>query len=114
MLIGQSGVRELLPRNQRNDENWIRKLFFSPILYNVLHMTSRTTEITMFTETNQLLLSWKVSQLPPYAQKKSARCRRDFAGSSKKPLLIVEASLKIRYNYIILICDSTGRSEILG
>ena len=62
----------------------------------------------MLTETNQSLLSWEVSQPLPYAQEKVARCRRD----SKKPLLIVEASLKINIltltkEAIVLICDST-------
>ena len=67
-------------------------------------MTSKTrnNRNTMLTEKNQSILSWVVSQ--------------PMAGSSKKPVLIVEASLKIRYfdfneEAIVLICDSTGRSE---
>ena len=69
MLIGQSGVCELLPRNRRNDENWInKKLCFSHILYNVLHLTSRTTERRC--SQNQSLFSWVVVTQPlPYAQK---------------------------------------------
>ena len=42
------------------------------------------------------LLSWEVSQPPPYAQKFQPTPVVS-SGSSKKPLLIVEASLKIRY-----------------
>ena len=57
----------------------------------------------LLTENNKSLLSWVVTQPPPYAQKKSARCRIDSPGAARnhyslwKPLLIVETSLKVRY-----------------
>ena len=65
-----------------------RKLYFSPIL--------REKQKDIFVEMNQSLLTWEVSKPPPYAQKCQSApvmSRR----SSKKPLLIMEASLKIRY-----------------
>ena len=77
MLIGQSGVRELLPRNHRNDRTGFRKLcFFSYSLQRTSHDFENNRK-TMLMETNKSLLGWEVSQPPPYAQKKSARCRRD-------------------------------------
>ena len=77
-------------------------------------------------ETNLPLLSRKVSQPPQYAQKISQPApvvdfnsvSRRSLKSSKKPLLIVEASLKTdiltKNEAIVLICDSMGRSEIWG
>ena len=88
-----------------------RKLYFSPFsLYNILHMTSRTTKddahgnesvtTQLGSESASALCTKKVSPL--------LSC---IAGSSKKPLLIMEASLKIILTLtkeaIVLICDST-------
>ena len=108
-----------------------RKLyFFSYSLQRTSHGFKKNRK-TILIEINQSLLSWEVSQPPPYAQKcqpapvvshqeqqeatkMSARSCRVSPGaarshknvspllscltrSSKKPLLIMEASLKIRY-----------------
>ena len=65
-------------------------VFFSYSLQHTSHDFENNRK-TMLTEKNHTLLSWVVSQPPPYAQKKSALCvvpRRE---------QIVEASLKIRY-----------------
>ena len=48
-----------------------RSLYFSPIFYNVPHMTSRTTGRQCSWKMSQPLLSWIVSQPPPSAQKNS-------------------------------------------
>ena len=60
--------------------------FFSYSLQHTSHDFENNRK-TMLTEKNQSVLSWVVSQ-PPLSW---------LAGSSKKPLLIVEVSLKIRY-----------------
>ena len=84
-------------------------------------MTSSNRKILLM-EMNQPLLSRKVTH---YAHQKGGPApvldfnsvsRRNYK-SSKKPLLIVEASLRyfdLMKEAIILICDSTSRSEILG
>ena len=70
----------------------------------------------MLMETNQSILSWEVSQSLPYAQKSqpaavvtrweqqedTTHCGSEFENQT----LTKEA--------IVLICDSTGRSKILG
>ena len=54
---------------------------------------------TMLTERNQSLLSREVSQPLPYAQKKTARFRRDSMGAARSHyILIVESSLKADFN----------------
>ena len=74
-----------------------RKVVF--FLYSLLRTSHdfENNRKTMLKEKNQSLLSWVVSQPPSYAQKKSAHCHHDSPGAAIKPLLIVEASLKIRY-----------------
>ena len=67
MLTGLSGARELLPRNHQNDENWIKKaLYFSYFLQHTLNDFENNRKMLPM-ETNQSLLSWKVSQPPSYA-----------------------------------------------
>ena len=93
-------------------------LFFSTDLTHAF----KNNRKTMLMETNQPLLSWKVRQPPPYAEKSQPTPVLNFNSvslQSWKSILIMEASLKIRYfdfmkEAIVLICDNTGRSEILG
>ena len=89
-----------------------RKLYF--FSYSLQHDFENNSK-TMRMEMNQSLLSWVVSQPTPYAQKVS-QLPSCLAGSSKKPLLIVEASLKIRYFDFNerTYSDSIGRSEFFG
>ena len=68
-------------------------------------------------ETNQSLLSWEVSQPPPYAQK-----------SQHAPVVLHQEQqeatlwkrvwksdiLTLKKEAIVLICDRTGTGEILG
>ena len=69
MLIGQSGARELLPRYIEMTRTGLRMLYF---LSYFLQLTSHDFEYnrkTMLLEIKQPLLSWKLGQTPPYAQK---------------------------------------------
>ena len=72
----------------------------------------------MLVEKNQSVLSWVVSQPPPYAQKKSARCRRDSPGAARSHYTlwkrVSKSDILSLTKEAVLICDSTGRSEILG
>ena len=80
-------------------------------------LRQHTTLAVSLVESLGFLLSWEVSQPPPYAQKISPLLSCP-ARSSKKPLLIRGSEFEIRYfdkkEAIVLICDSIGRSEILG
>ena len=94
-----------------------RKLyFFSYSLQCTSHDFEKNRK-TILVEMNQSILSWEVSQPPPYAQNVSPLLSC-LARSSKKPLLIMEASLKIRYfdfkerSYSISIYDSMVSCDI--
>ena len=94
-LIGPSRARELLPGIIEMMRTGFRKLYF--FFYSLLCTTHdfKNNRKTMLTETNQSLLIW--DQPLPYAQKVSPLILSCLARSGKKPLLIVETSLKIRY-----------------
>ena len=83
-----------------------RKLYFLYFLQRTSHDFENNRKMLPI-ETNQPLLCWKVSQPPHYAHKKSQpapvldfnNVSRQNYKSSKKPLLIVGASLKaVDYN----------------
>ena len=90
----------------------IESFIFFPILYNVPHDFENNGK-TMLMETNQSLFSWKVSQPTPYTQKKSAWSCRVLPGTPRSHY----SSWKRVFDFNKrnkLICDSTGRSEILN
>ena len=57
----------------------------------------------MFLETNQSLLSWKVSQPLSYAKKESARSCSQLQQRVSLELLVVKASLTLTKEAIVLI-----------
>ena len=66
-----------------------RKLYF--FSYSLQRTSSHDVENnrkTILVEMNQSLLSWEVSQPPPYTQKMSARCRRDLPGAARSHYLL--------------------------
>ena len=75
-----------------------RKLsFFFYLLQHTSHDFENNRK-TILMKNNQSLHSWELSQPPSYAHTKSEpQLPSRLAGSSKKSLLIVEASLKITY-----------------
>ena len=87
MLIGQSGP--------------IRELDLESFIVFIIYLTHdfKSNRKAMLMETNQPLLSWKVSQPPLYAQKSQPAPVLNFNSMSCwswKSILIVEANLKIR------------------
>ena len=98
-LIGQSGAHELLPRNHLEmTRTGFIKLNFSPIFNDVLHRTLRTTErycswkrISHYKLESDTLSTQKVGSLLFSTFNSVSRWNYK---NNKKPLLIVEASLR--------------------
>ena len=117
MLIGQSGITNCC---QGIIEMTRTGFFFFPFSLQRTSHDLENNRKMILTKNNQSLHSWELSQPPQYAHTKGEpQLPSRLAGSSKKPLLIVEARLKITYLDFIKISielnfDSTGSSEILG
>ena len=119
MLIGQSGARELLPRNHLEMTRTVfRKRYF---LRRTSHDFENNRKILLM-EVNRPLLSWKVTH---YVHKKAApllfstltACLAGITRAAKGTTHCgskFEDILTLMKEATVLICGSTSRSENLG